>query len=199
MRYSIRTVGPLPPDEDIEGVIDLEEAKQHLNVDHDADDALIVAQVLAAQDFVEQFTSRILTPRVMEMSFDGFPGPPGEILLPREPVTGVLSLIYTDPEGVAQTLDNADWRWDEFEPGLVRPAFGTSWPSAAEERGSFRLQFEAGYDIGLAPASLVAAVKLLLGTLYGQRESVVVGPIVNDLPGGVAALCRPYRRLGISC
>ncbi|HWT12294.1 MAG TPA: head-tail connector protein [Allosphingosinicella sp.] len=201
MRYSIRTVGPLAPAEVIPPVIDLAEAKAHLRVDFDDDDDLISAYLAAAQDHVERHTSQVLTPREMELSLHGFPAASSgrcgsqDIVIPREPVTAITAISYADADGVAAELDEADWRWSEGAADLVLPTYGTSWPTAYDERGSVRVRFEAGYEEGLAPASLTAAVKLMLGHLYLNRESVVTGTIATELPAGIAALCAPYRRV----
>lgn len=40
---------------------------------------------------------------------------------------------------------------------------------------------------------LVTAMLLIIGTWYGNRESVVVGSISSELPMGVKALIEPYR------
>lgn len=203
MRYSIRTVGPIALATEIAPVVTLDQAKAHLQVDFDDDDDLIAALVLSAQDHVEQLTSRVLTPREMELSLAGFPltssgrGTNDAIEIPRVPVTGVTAIAYTDSDGETVSLVEADWRWSETEAGLVMPAFATSWPTSYDERGSVRVTFQAGYEEGLAPASLEAAVKLMLGHLYANREGVNVGSTVSEMPLGVMALCAPYRRVGL--
>lgn len=194
MRYSIRTVTPAG---EIPLAFALAEAKGHLRVDSSdtSEDDLITAMVRAAMDHVERFASQVLTPRTMEAAWSAFPILPELLSIPREPVTGIVSIAYTDADGIAAELDEADWRWSESAADTVMPAFQASWPTAADERGSVRLTFEAGYEVGLAPASLVAAVKLMLGHLYENRSSVVTGTIATELPLSVQALCMPYRRL----
>jgi uncharacterized phiE125 gp8 family phage protein len=195
MRYLIRTVTPL---DDVELVITLDEAKAHLGVHFEDDDDLILALGMAAQDHVERYTGQVLTPREMEMSLRGFPiDDGGRIEIPRAPVTDISLIAYTDGDGVAAELEQADWRWFESVPEVVLPAYTTSWPAAYDEAGSVRVTFQAGYEVGLAPGSLVGAVKLMLGHLYANREAVVVGTISTELPFAVDALCRPYRRVSL--
>lgn len=197
MRYSIRTVTPLS---DIPALFDLAEAKAHLRVDaaDESEDALIEAQVAAACDHVERFTSQVLTERELELATDGFPCLPELVTIPRTPVTAIGSVKYTDPSsGTEVTLAPAGYRWSESEPDLLRPAWQAAWPSAAAEQGSVRLRFTAGYEARLAPASLVAAVKLMLGHLFVNREAVVTGPNATELPLAVQQLCMPYRRIVI--
>lgn len=42
------------------------------------------------------------------------------------------------------------------------------------------------------PASVIAAIKLLIGTLYEVRETTIVGTTVNEVPA-FAQLLAPYR------
>lgn len=203
MRYSIRTVGPVAPATEIPLVISVDQAKAHLGVVHDGDDDLVEALIRAAQDHIEHHTSQVLTPREMELAIAGFPASPrwgateDAIELPRAPVTAITAIDYADSDGAPSTLVEADWRWNEAEPTMIWPAYSTSWPSAYPEPGSVRVTFEAGYEEGLAPASLEAAVRLMVGHLYANREAVNVGNIVAAMPFGVEALCAPYRRVGL--
>lgn len=190
MRYSIRTVTPATA-----RLLSLADAKKHLRVDTNDEDDLITAYSSAAQDYVERYTSRLLVPQTLEYACSGFPC--GAIVIPRDPVTAINAIGYTDAAGAAVVLDEADWRWSESAPDEVLAAIATSWPAAARDNGSVRIEFEAGYDEGLCPPALSMAVRLMLGTLYNQREGVVSGVTVAELPTGVAALCAPYRRISL--
>lgn len=44
-------------------------------------------------------------------------------------------------------------------------------------------------------ASVKAAMRLILGHLFENREGVVAGVTVAEVPMGVYALLRPYRRV----
>lgn len=189
MRYRIRTI--TVPGEEPALPFEVAEAKAHLRVDHADDDALIEAQLRAAVDWVERFTGQVLTERVLELAADGFPRWPELISLPREPVTGIVSVAYTGTDGEAVTMDAADWRWSEDAPDQLLPAYRAAWPAAAAEAGSVRVRFEAGYGEGLAPPALVLAVKQALTVFYERRS--------GDAAAFAAAadLCRPFRRMMI--
>jgi len=135
---------------------------------------------------------------VLELSCDGFPCLPELLPLPRAPVTGIVSVKYTSADtGTEIVLDASAYRWNDGAPEQLLSAWRTAWPVAAAERGSVRVRFEAGYDDGLAPPSLVAAVKQMFVHLYENRNAVEAGEraAAVELPLGVAALCAPYRRL----
>lgn len=192
MRYSIRVTDPATIE-----VISLEAAKEHLRVDDDSEDELIAAMLLAAIEAVERQTSYLLTDREMEIAWPEFPSFPELLTIPREPVTEIDRLVYNDANDVE--VEIIDYRWSESAPDQVLPAFRQPWPIASGEAGSVRLTFRAGHDdAGLIPPALIAAVKLLLGHLYANREAVSVGAAaVTEYPLGFTALCASFRRMAI--
>ncbi len=191
MRYSIRTVTPL---DEVPTVITVAEAKSHLRVENDDEDELILAYLAAAQDAVERYTAQVLTEREMEIALSAFPIScrSGAIVIPRDPVTDILEIAYTDTDGASALIDMEGWRWSDSAPDMVWPAYSTNWPSAYDEPGSVRLTFQAGYEDGLCPGSLVTAVKLQTAFLYGNR-----GDAGGGLAAGVEAICSPYRRISL--
>lgn len=193
MVWHIRTVTPL---DGIEAVISTGEAKAHLRVFSSDEDELVAACVRAAQDSVERHTSRLLTPRVMEYACDAFPCDGAAIMIPRDPITAVGSVAYTDAAGASIGLAADDWRWSESAPDQVLAPIAGAWPTSSGSAGSVRVGFTAGYAPTLCPPALVQAVKLLTGTFFGQREGVVASSMTEP-PCGVAALCAPYRRISI--
>lgn len=64
----------------------------------------------------------------------------------------------------------------------------------AEKRlADFGLNAQRTLNGIVANGSILAAVRLTLGHLYANRESVATGVTVTELPLGVADLLRPYR------
>jgi uncharacterized phiE125 gp8 family phage protein len=190
VRYSIRTVTPAAFDP-----VSIEDAKAHLGVTWDEQDAIITAYLRAAAAHVERYTSHVLADALFEIAWAGFPSFPELLTIPREPVTGIVSIGYDDGDGNAVAMAEADWRWSDTLADQVLPAFRSSWPSSSGEAGSVRLQFRAGYGEGLLPPDLAAAVLLMTGHLFRNREQVVVGSTAAELAMGVTALCAPYRRI----
>lgn len=203
-RYTIRTVTPAG-DIPLPFAVDAALKAALLKVDptgdaafDDAQDALIEAQLRAAMDHVERFTSQVLTPRDLEMVLGGFPCLPELISIPREPVTAITSIKYTDPTaGTETTMDVAAYRWSDASPDMIMPAFRAAWPVAAAESGSVRVRFAAGYEDGLAPPALLAAVRMMLVHLFEHRSAVESGAAAAavEIPLGVRDLCAGYRRV----
>jgi uncharacterized phiE125 gp8 family phage protein len=203
-RFSIRTVTPaaaiplpFPVDDDLKRTLLKVDPTGDTGFDA-AQDALIEAQLRAAMDHVERFTSQVLTARTMELVMGGFPCLPELISIPREPVTAITSIAYTDPDsGNEVAMDSAAWRWADTAPDVILPAFRQAWPVSAAERGSVRVTFEAGYEDGLAPPALLAAARMMLVHLFENRNPVEAGEraAAVELPLGVRDLCAAYRRI----
>lgn len=161
--------------------VSTDDALAHLRADT-ADTDLVSALVHAAQAHVESVLGAPLTPEVWEQSFDGFPC--GALLLLKQPVTEVASVVY-DVDGVEAALDTADYRVDLTGR---RVWSDEAWPTA-DEVASVRVRFTAGYvDV---PAPLKAAVLLLVGDLYANREAKQEADL-GDNPT-VGRLLWPYR------
>src|SRR3990167_7589456 len=91
--------------------LSLDEAKQHLRVDIDEHDELILSLVAAARQWAEDHTLRALVTQTWRLTLD-YERPSFEadgrcthrIVLPRPPLASVTSVTYVDLEGATQTL-----------------------------------------------------------------------------------------------
>lgn len=175
------------------------------------EELLLSAMIVAAREYVEHLSGLTLCPQTLELagrSFSGlcrFDGDNG-IALRTAPVRGLVSVTYVDSAGVTQTIDNGDMLLDDSDtvPTLY-PAYGsTLWPSARDQAGAVRIRFTAGYDavggsptIAVLPYALRAAVLLMVGHLYDNREETVRGEggatLPNPNPIGITALVERYR------
>lgn len=177
--------------------ITLAEAKLHVREELTAQDALITSLIVAARQHLENFTRRAFITQTWRLKLDAFPDTGKVIELPLPPAASVGSIQYVDDGGVTQTWASSKYRIDtESEPARITPAYGESYPSAQKVTGAVIIQFTAGYG-GPAdvPDALKAAIKLLVGHWYENREGVVTGTIATELPQAIEALAWPYRVL----
>lgn len=165
--------------------ITLVEAKAHLRVTHDLDDADIADQIAAARELCEGATSRSFITTQWRLTLDDFPRSCAQtIALPRAPVLSIDAVSYLDPDGARQTVDPTAY---DFEPGdgaKLTPAHGRTWPAARVAPGSVRVDFSAGY--GTDAASVPRAAKLLLKTTLGYADANRAGE--QTVPQAVADL-----------
>lgn len=164
--------------------LSLADAKLHLRVVSDDDDDLITALIQGAREYVETFLRRQLVTATWAMTLDEFPDSDGDITLPLPPLASVTSIAYVDGDGDDQTLDSANYTvHTNCEPGKITLAYGESWPSTRDQPDAVTVAFVAGYGAAAAvPAGIVAAIKLVLGDLYENREAAVLGTIRSDNP-----------------
>lgn len=172
--------------------ITLLEAKACLRVIGADDDAQIGVMITAARQSAEEYLQRALMPQTLEIILDDFGAP---VQLPWPPFAELMSVAYTDGDGAPSTVAVGDMIAD-YRSGLcvLRPAAGTQWPRL-QTNSQVAIQYKAGYlDAASVPSPIKAWMLLLIGTLYANRESVVVGINAAELPGGVwDKLVQPYK------
>ena len=163
--------------------IPLAEAKIHLRVDHNDEDGEIGRKIREARVYCEKIAGRAFITRTLAGTLDEFPTDnSGELLLPHAPASEIVSIQYYDADNVQQTLDPADYEFDPTsEPARLRPAVGSSWPATYERYAAVEIQWKAGFgdDPTDVPDDVRSAIKLALGDLYENRESIVLGLNVN--------------------
>lgn len=203
-------------------LVSLELAKQHLRVTTPDEDDLINLYITAAQSAIDGpggWLNRAIGVQELEYRFDGFiepiwswgwsgsslfwgstpdyatasgGWPCGRIDLPYPPMISVDSVVYQDLNGVDQTLPSAAYL--ATDDGLDA-SFGTSFPTGRWQANAVRVRYSAGYVT--VPPAIVAALLLMVGDLYGNRESVETGvraaAVQVPMSTTVEALLGPYR------
>ena len=176
------------------------EAKLHMRVDTTADDTYIGTIITAARQNVEAHLRRAIISQTWEWVADYWPRG-SVIVLPKPPLISVTSVKYTSDAGVEATFSSGDYIVDtDNEPGRIVLKTGKTWPSATlQEANGVRVRYVAGWaNAAAVPAAVRQAVLLVCGSLYENREDVIVaqGVSVGKLPFGVEALLAPYRVRG---
>lgn len=169
--------------------VTLDEAKRHLRIIDDNDeDALILALITAAREYVENFTGQILVQREVTDAFRCFGG---YLELNHRPVVGAPTIAYVDTDGDEQEIASVVTSGARY-PFRVYPPSGASWPSFGTNT-TITATYTAGYGEGEVPQALCQAMLLLIGHWFSVREGVNVGNIVSEVPLAVNALLQPYR------
>lgn len=175
-------------------VIDLDEAKLHLRVDHTNDDTLIRGLIWMALDQVETITRRRLLTQTWTAYFDGWPA--GDYFqLPYGSLQSVASVKYRDSDGDENTMASDEYIEDtDSEPGRVVLDYGETWPSETlYPSNPVYIEFVCGYGDSASdiPMPIRAAMLLMIEDYYNHRGSVVAN--VTEIPGHIMNLLWPYR------
>lgn len=185
MSWSVTTPPTVEP-------VTLDEAKLDQRIDDGADDTLVTTLIQAAREHVEAVCERALMPQAWTERQDSFPS---VIALRGGVVSAVASVKYVDADGAVQTLDPSAYLADlTTEPATVRPIYGAQWPTIREQPGAVAVEYSVGYaDAASVPAALKAAIRLIAGDLYANREASIDAKLVANPT--LARLLRPYKRI----
>ena len=168
-------------------MLDLARAKQHLRVLHSDDDDLIQAYLDAAKRWAENYTGQLIDRREVVRHFAAFGG---GIAILDGPNPDISSISYLDAAGLPQPW--TDYRLVALQNPVVLPAVGGSWPAVGSPAG-IAITLTAGYEDDDLPEDLQAAILLLVGHLYANRETVAPGSTPAEIPFGSTILADPYR------
>jgi uncharacterized phiE125 gp8 family phage protein len=170
--------------------VTLAEAKAHLRVDLNDDDALIAAMIGAAREWVEERTGRALIAQSWLLTLDEWPE--GLTLtLARPPVQAVTAVRTINAQGAPNTWDSlsyalsagADW------PNLLR--LTPAWPTPGRAEAGIEIDLTCGYGASGAsvPGPLRQGILRVVAHLYEMRG----GAANDDNALGAMALIAPYK------
>jgi uncharacterized phiE125 gp8 family phage protein len=160
------------------------------------DDTYITSLIIVAREQAEAMTRRALITQAWYLYLDQWPKEPF-IKIPLPPLQSITGITYTDVDGNESTF--TDYTADIVrEPGRAVLKYGCSWPSVKlNPVNPICVEFICGYGATSAsvPESIRAAMMLMIGDRYEQREETVVGVPVSKIPA-VDNLLATYRVLG---
>jgi uncharacterized phiE125 gp8 family phage protein len=174
----------------------LAEVKAYRRVDFDDDDALLLSLITAARKHVENFCGISLVTQTRETLYDYFPL---YIQLDYGPIQSIASVDYIGTDGVSTALtdytsDLTRWR--------LAPSYNGYWPTVRTVYGGVTVRYVAGFAplegsptdyTGNIPADIKAAMQLLIGNWYENREATITGAVNQAIEHAVTALLAPHR------
>lgn len=171
--------------------VTLNEARAHLRVVGADEDSYISALIVAAREMVEGRLNRTITQRTRTEVFASWRD---ALVLLKPPIVSVESVTYTDDVGEVQTLDPDLYHAAIYlEPAVVELAPGFQPPTLHFRKHPIAVTYTAGYPEGDVPRAICQWVLLAIGTLYQNREFLVTGVSVAQLPADfMSLLIQPY-------
>jgi uncharacterized phiE125 gp8 family phage protein len=163
-----------------------------------AQDPQIWAIAKAMRAYAEKYTGRRFVDTALELNLDYWQS--RVIELPVAPIVSIDYVRYIDSSGTLQALyDNtssptvgADAIAVDLksQPARLSPPWAGFWPTIrGGDFNAVQIGFTAGYgtggspqDLSVIPAELKLWLRVRLATLYENREALIVGTVVNEIP-----------------
>lgn len=188
MRTPRRTVAPA------EKVVALADAKAHLRVDFDDDDAVLQRFLDAAEAHLDGWSGilgRCMVTQTWVLPLDCWLP---EIVLPF-PNAAVTEIAYRDADGVSQTVAATDYRVVRDGRGAVVQFWPTFTAPTLQDHADepVTVTLTAGFGAAAAvPADLKIAIMLLAGHWFRHRETVTADALYQ-MPLGFDELVAKHR------
>ena len=146
--------------EPLDGLVTLPEVKAHCRVFNDFEDVYLSSLIPVYLDQAQGYTGRMLTTGSAVVVVHSWQS---QVLLPYGNVTEVTRLVLDGTESTAFTFD------DVRQIVTIIAAYDTA-----------RVEFNAGYTA--LPVVVKQAVLVMINTAFNNRDDVVVGQTVNEMP-----------------
>jgi uncharacterized phiE125 gp8 family phage protein len=172
--------------------ITLAEAKLYLRVDDSTEDALITSIITAARRKFENDTYHYLLPQTWELYLNQNEINAEPISLNKSDITAISNVKYYDQSNTQQTLSTNDYQTAiQGRPYSIQL---TTVPQVYNRLEAMVIRFTLGYTNAAAvPEDIKIAIKTLIGTLYENRQTIVTGTQVNEVPDTYKFIMENYR------
>ena len=152
-------------------IVTLSEAKAHLRVTDTDEDDLIETFIGGACNLVEQKTNRSYVPRSYRVDMSGFQD---SVDLYGVPLNEITSVQYYDSDNALQTVTSTDYSISQTDGKLIFNS-DYSFPSVYGRHDAVQITYVAGYDMLSIPDAAKAAVLLIVGDMFENREAQIIG------------------------
>ncbi|MDB5569075.1 MAG: hypothetical protein JWN93_258 [Hyphomicrobiales bacterium] len=177
--------------------ISLAQAKAWLRVTGADEDDLIAGLVVAARTLVETVTRTALLAQTWRVVLDAWPA--DGLRVPLAPFRSVVALRTLAADGAEQIVPASSYVVDA-SPAEARVRFLVAPAQPGRSVAGAEMDLVVGFAAAPeeVPEPLRHAVRLLLARWYEQRGDAGTDSAAERLPGAVAALLAPYRRVRLS-
>lgn len=170
-------------------VVSWQEAQAHLRVE-DEERVYVESLIAAATGWLDGpagWLGRCIGVQTLELVSCAF----GSDRLPFPPLVEVTGITYLGADNVEHELSSGDWI--QLLNGSIVPPMGQHWPAISGSPEAVRVQYQAGYAEGEVPKAIKQAILLIVGHWFQNRDTVITGTIVSEMPFAAQALLSTYR------
>lgn len=168
------------------------EAKAYLRLNDDSEQSLVTSMITAARGIVEGHIWMPLISQVWAMQFDKDELSQAVVNINKAPLISVDSVTYYDNTNSIATLSAASYESDIYgSPARFRLKVV---PLVYDRMNALQVNFTCGYSSAAnVPQPIKQAMYFILGHIYEQRQDVITGSQVNEVPLASRYLLEPYR------
>ena len=169
-------------------IVSTADLKEHLRITFSDDDNYIEGLEKAAVHRIEEFCNTYLLPTALIQY--GFDINDVSILF-KSPIargtTPVLS-VFQSASWVAQT-------GVEFITQAKPPRMYINNTTIGTPDSDIKQKYRVDYEVGMddVPEPLIQCIKIMVADMYENRQSVIVGKIVSEIPRTAQYLMNPYK------
>lgn len=175
--------------------VSVAEAKAHLRLETDADDALVASLSLTSRLHIEAALGLALTSQDFTLVLDRWPKS-GHVEFPVRPVAAVSAVRVLAIDGTPEIIAPQTYLLDAaaVPPKLVGTGTGTPWPAPGRAAGGIEIDLTAGYGPtpGDVPAPIRQAILMLVAHWYEHRDPIEIGQPATAIPDAVSGLLKSY-------
>ncbi|WP_407308521.1 head-tail connector protein [Desulfosporosinus sp. SB140] len=149
--------------------LSLEEAKHHLRISGDDDDAIITSLITQAREYCEGYQKRRYITQTIELVLDSFPSENYIEFTSFSPIQSVVSVKYYGTDGAEYIFDAENYIVDtDSLVNRIALGYNKQWPSTAlQPINAVRIRFVAGYgDASEVPESVKWAMVMQMRLAY---------------------------------
>ena len=173
-------------------IVSTTELKTHCRISGSEDDDYLVGLEKSAVRIIEEYTNLLLQESLCYQYGNTFYD---------------LNILFKSPALEASETNfsihyRKDSAWVAFndvalinniKPPRVVLAEDATVPTAADIFQAWRATYKVGYAVGAVPAPLLQAIKIMVATMYENRQSVIVGRTVAEIPKTAEYLMQAYK------
>jgi uncharacterized phiE125 gp8 family phage protein len=168
------------------------DVKAYLRLNDDSEQAFVTSLITVARQIVEGQIWRPLISQTWAMQFDYSEIGTNIYNINKAPLLSVTDVKYYDEDDTLQTLAASQYEVDIYgSPARFRLI---NVPKLKDRMNALQLNFTCGYTNAAAvPSPIKQAMYLIIGHLYENRQDVVTGTQVHQIPDSSKYLLEPYR------
>jgi uncharacterized phiE125 gp8 family phage protein len=174
--------------------VSLGDAKMHLRVDGNAEDALITSLIMTSRLHIEAALGLALINQSWTLIRDQWPNG-STVKLPIRPVQSISQARVLSATGTPTNLVAADYvlEGQGVPPRFVRT--GLAWPQPGRVAAGIEISFVAGFGAAATdvPLPIRQALLLLVAHWYEHRDPIEIGASDAAVPKAVSDLLSPFR------